>query len=176
MVLRNKLSGAFISHTRLSRFLADHSGSFCYEYSHRISSALQPSLAHSARELRSMKHEARIFVIILDSWILILESLVPCTSKFRLFRFRSPLLTESRLIYFPGATLDVSVGAVPHLKLLSRLLGNVYFRLIPILLELSCLIRKPPDQRLLAPPRRVSPLSASFLGQNLLGIHYRHYE
>ena len=44
MVLRNKLSVSQVSYTRLSRSLADHSGSFCYRKQHRISSALQPHL------------------------------------------------------------------------------------------------------------------------------------
>ena len=43
-------------------------------------------------------------------------------------------------------------------------------------LRRDCSIRTTPDQRFIAPHRRVSPLYASFLGQNLLGIHYQHYE
>ena len=69
MVLRNKLSQIFISRTRLSRSMEEHSGSFCYKN--------------------------------------LIEYRLPCNTvllRFRLFRFRSPLLTESLMIYFPGVT------------------------------------------------------------------------
>jgi hypothetical protein len=41
----------------------------------------------------------------------------------------------------------------------------------PVSLLMGCPIRTPADQRLLAPPRGVSPLAASFLASWSLGIH-----
>jgi hypothetical protein len=95
--------------------------------------------------------------------------------EFRLFRFRSPLLTESLMIYFPGATKMFQFTPYPAKRYIHSLRNII-----------SCLadqqswpgypIRKPPDQRFMAPPRRVSPPYASFLGQSLQGIHYWHYK
>ena len=44
-------------------------------------------------------------------------------------------------------------------------------QLVPVSLLMGCPIRTPADQRLLAPPRGVSPLAASFLASWSLGIH-----
>ncbi len=99
MVLRNRLSGFFISRTSLSLSMEDHSGSFRYEKSHQISSALQPSRA--TRDLP-------FFIYYLPfrknrQWSIVNDK--SCAAhKFRLFRFRSPLLTESHMISFPGVT------------------------------------------------------------------------
>ena len=78
--------------------------------------------------------------------------------KFRLFPFRSPLLGKS-LVYF-------------LFVLLLRCFSSQAFPPYPIdsdmdhqtLLWWSFLIRIPTDQGLLATPRRVSPLYASFIG------------
>ena len=92
---------------------------------------------------------------------------------FRLFRFRSPLLTESLMIYFPGVTKMFQFTPCPA-KSYIKPCGPIFTFGYPK--RVGYPIRKPLDQRFMTPPQRVSPPYASFLGQSLLGIHYRHYE
>ena len=109
-----------------------------------------------------------------------IEYRLPCNflclrREFRLFRFRSPLLTESLMIYFPGATWMFRFTPCPTNPYIKPC-GSIFKIGYPDKIGMDCSIRKPPDQRFVAPPRRVSPPYASFLGQNLPGIHYRPYE
>ena len=78
---------------------------------------------------------------------------------FVLIRFRSPLLTESRLISLPLAT------EMFHFTRLAPILGNI------ALTTLGCPIRKSPDQSSLAAPRGLSQPSTSFIASTSQGIH-----
>ena len=89
-------------------------------------------------------------------------------NEFRLFRFRSPLLTESLLIYFPHPTEMFQFGWYPAYHYDS--LRSFYDRLSR-LLGMGCPIRKPSDYGIMTPPRRLSRSYTSFLGMNTLGIH-----
>jgi hypothetical protein len=76
---------------------------------------------------------------------------------FGLFRFRSPLLTESLLVFFSSAYLDVSVQRVCDFWLhVFNLQG--------------CPIRTSTDQRSFAPPRSFSQLTTSFVASGSQGI------
>ena len=76
------------------------------------------------------------------------------STRFRLFPFRSPLLRESHSLSFPRGTEMVHF---PRLAL-SRPRWP------------GCPIRKPPDQRLLTSPRRISLFVASFIASWCQGI------
>ena len=80
--------------------------------------------------------------------------------RFGLFRFRSPLLTESLLFSLPG--------------------GTKMFQFPPFAFPIrewclfkapGCPIRTPPDQWLFAPTRGFSQLTASFIASLSQGIH-----
>ena len=93
----------------------------------------------------------------------------PCLATgFRLFRFRSPLLTESLLISFPHPTEMFQFGWCPICYYLPPCGGSLQ-HITPC--GVDCSIRKPSDRGSMAPPRRVSPPYASFLGMNTQGIH-----
>ena len=84
---------------------------------------------------------------------------------FRLIPVRSPLLGESLFAFFSSRYLDVSVPWVCYRMAMNspqRLVGSPYA---------SCLIRRSPDQRLLAASRSLSQLSTSFIASHRLGIH-----
>ena len=84
-------------------------------------------------------------------------------SRFRLFPVRSPLLRESRLISFPPGTEMVQFpGFASHPLCIQGVIS---------LDGMGFPIRKPPDLRLLPPPRGVSPVAASFIAWWRLGIH-----
>ena len=84
---------------------------------------------------------------------------------FRLFRFRSPLLTESWLLSFRPATKMFQFAGCPPAILWIQMA-------VPELIALAGYpIRIPPDLRLIAAPRGVSPLAASFFGPLPQGIH-----
>ena len=84
--------------------------------------------------------------------------------RFRLFRFRSPLLSESRLFSLPPGTEMVHFPGFARIPYFIRIcvtgLGPSGFP-----------IRKSADQRLLAPPRSLSQLTASFIACLRQGIH-----
>lgn len=79
---------------------------------------------------------------------------------FVLIRFRSPLLTESRLISLPLAT------EMFHFTRLAPILGNIARTI------LGCPIQKSPDQSSLAAPRGLSQPNTSFIASYSLGIHH----
>ena len=95
------------------------------------------------------------------------------TPGFRLLRFRSPLLTESR-DFFSSRYLRCFSSMV------SLSYANDYIS-ATFTIELSRFtkdgfpIRKPPDRRIITPPRRISLLYTSFLGMNTQGIHCQLY-
>ena len=84
---------------------------------------------------------------------------------FRLFRVRSPLLTESLLVFFSSGYLDVSVHRVPSTYPMCSGTGDAH-RASGFPIRIST------GQRLLASHRGVSPLAASFIGILSLGIHH----
>ena len=65
---------------------------------------------------------------------------------------------EIAVAFFSSAYLDVSVQRVPSLLAMDSPAGTV------LLQTVSCLIRKSADQCLLAAPRSLSQLDASFIG------------
>ena len=75
---------------------------------------------------------------------------LPCGIRFELCRFRSPLLTTSRLVSSPAPTKMFQFGAFPILTDRHRSVRSP--------------IRAPPDQRLRAPPRGISLLGTPFFG------------
>jgi hypothetical protein len=81
-------------------------------------------------------------------------------SEFGLVRFRSPLLTESRLISVPRGTKMFQFPRFP----------SPYGDLLPSRRR-RCRIRASPDQSVLAAPRGVSPYAAPFIGSWPQGIH-----
>ncbi len=79
-----------------------------------------------------------------------------------LFRFRSPLLAESRLMSFPPGTemFQFPGFASPHYGFMRRYPKGV-----------GCPIRTSTDQRLLAAPRGFSQRATSFIASWCQGIH-----
>ncbi len=71
--------------------------------------------------------------------------------------------------FFSSPYLDVSVRMVSSM-LLSRSYDRLYST-VSISRQRGCPIRKPPDRRSMAPPRRISLPYTSFLGTNTQGIH-----
>ena len=84
--------------------------------------------------------------------------------RFGLFRFRSPLLTESRLISLPGPTemFQFNPSSLVHLCIQCTMHG--------CLVHACFHIRKSPDQWIFAPPRGLSQLVTSFFGDWCQGI------
>lgn len=78
--------------------------------------------------------------------------------RFGLFRVRSPLLTESLLVFFSSAYLDVSVRQVRDYCLHAFSVKG-------------CPIRTSTDLWSFAPPRRFSQLTTSFVASGNQGIH-----
>ena len=85
-------------------------------------------------------------------------------NRFSLFRFRSPLLAESRLISFPLPTQMFQFRRFPlHTYVFS--MQSLCFT------QWGFPIRIPADQGLFAAPRSFSQLVASFFGFRCQGIH-----
>ena len=85
--------------------------------------------------------------------------------RFRLLRFRSPLLTESLRFLFLGLLRCFSSPAYPHIPIYSVCADTA--SPVP-----GFPIRVPPDQRMFAPTRRVSSLTTPFIGSLPQGIHH----
>ena len=86
-------------------------------------------------------------------------------ARFRLFRFRSPLLSESRLFSLPPGTEMVHFpGFAPYRLCIHDTVTSVHT-------GLGSPIRKSPDHRLLASPRGLSQLATSFFAYLRQGIH-----
>ena len=84
--------------------------------------------------------------------------------RFGLFRFRSPLLTESRLISLPEATEMFQFAPCLRLKLW------IHFKLHECLVHAGFPIRKSADQSVCATPRSLSQLITSFIDDWCQGI------
>ena len=94
------------------------------------------------------------------------QRLHPITQyRFRLFRFRSPLLTESLRFPLLGLLRCFSSPAYPRMPMYSAYGDQV-------LAWPGSPIRAPSDQSLLPAPRRVSPVTAPFIGSLPQGIHH----
>ena len=89
------------------------------------------------------------------------------SSRFRLFRFRSPLLTESRSFSFPGVTEMFHFTPSCFAGLSIHPVDNRRLK------RLGCPIRKSTDQSLLAAPRGLSQLTTSFIASWHQGIHHK---
>ena len=83
---------------------------------------------------------------------------------FGLFRFRSPLLTESHVVFSSSGYLDVSVHRVASGKAMDSLYGAC------ALPHAGFPIRISAGRRLFAPYRSFSQLAASFFGSYCQGI------
>ena len=84
--------------------------------------------------------------------------------RFGLFRFRSPLLTESHVVFSSSGYLDVSVHRVASDKAMDSLYGAC------ALPHAGFPIRTSAGRRLFAPYRSFSQLAASFFGSYCQGI------
>ena len=84
--------------------------------------------------------------------------------RFGLFRFRSPLLTESRLISLPEATEMFQFTSSLHVKLW------IHFTLNTRLTYPGSPIRKSADLSVCATPRSLSQLVTSFIDDRCQGI------
>ena len=84
--------------------------------------------------------------------------------RFGLFRFRSPLLTESRLISLPEATEMFQFTPSLHIKLW------IHFMLHGCLGHVGSPIRKSADLSVCATPRSLSQLVTSFIDDRCQGI------
>ena len=87
-----------------------------------------------------------------------------CYLWFSLFRFRSPLLTESRLISLPRPTQMFQFRRFPSISY-EFTYGCMDY------LHADCSIRTSTDQCLLTTPRSFSQLTTSFIGSQCQGIH-----
>ncbi len=111
-------------------------------------------------------------------------TLCEAQGKFRLFRFRSPLLAESLSFSSPSGTWMFSSPEFPHaasrrtqnskLKSKSQNLKNFEI-LVTVLTVLGFPIRKPPDQRLVGTSPALSLPPASFFSSCYQGIHHLLY-
>ncbi len=88
----------------------------------------------------------------------------PKCNGFGLFRFRSPLLSESRFLSSPGGTEMVHFPPFAHAHLCIQWD-------VPGFAQVGFPIRKSPDQRLCAAPRSLSQLATSFIACFCQGIH-----
>ena len=88
------------------------------------------------------------------------------SSRFGLFRFRSPLLTESRRFLFLGL---LRCFTSPRLAFGGYEFTDEYRRAAPV----GCPIRRSSDQGLLAAPRGLSQLATSFIAYWHQGIHHK---
>ena len=85
--------------------------------------------------------------------------------RFRLIRFRSPLLTESLRFLFLGLLRCFSSPAYLRIPM-DSVYGDTA-QPVP-----GSPIRAPPDHRMFAPTRRVSSLTTPFIGSLPQGIHH----
>ena len=115
---------------------------------------LSPSLVGFPKTIRLSIHDAKC-------------SPQPRTTevfRFGLFRVRSPLLTESRLISLPEATEMFQFTSSLHIKLW------IHFMLNTRLTYPGSPIRKSADRSVFATPRSLSQLVTSFIDDRCQGI------
>ncbi len=147
--------------------MVTYSTVFFYRLLHPISKALQPP---STRLRLARDHATPSTQGYSPEWDHAKHGRI---EGFRLIRFRSPLLTESLVISFPRVTEMFQFTRYPTSRYLD--LSVALTTRYPVLHGMDCSIRKPPDRRIITPPRRISLLYASFLGMSAQGIHYQLY-
>ena len=135
---------------------------------HRITWDTSRGLRTSLTRLsRSLAHLSRWLSSLSTSHIKVPQPREDKSSRFRLFRFRSPLLTESLRFIFLGLLRCFTSP---------RLASPDYEFIRTILTELPGVgfpIRKSTDQSLLAAPRGLSQLTTSFIASWHQGIHHK---
>jgi hypothetical protein len=134
---------------------------------HRITWDTSRGLPTSFTRLsRSMADLSRSFNSSSTSHIKVPQPRQDKSSRFRLFRFRSPLLTESLRFLFLGLLRCFTSPrfASPDYEFIRSITG---------LRQLGCPIRKSTDQCLLAAPRGLSQLTTSFIASWHQGIHHK---
>ena len=121
-------------------------------------------VSSDTRLLRTMEGSFHILFSSIDSHLFSPQPRWTEVLRFGLFRFRSPLLTESLLISLPGPTemFQFNPSSLVHLCIQCTMHG--------CLVHACFNIRKSPDQRIFAPPRGLSQLVTSFFGDWCQGI------
>ena len=121
-------------------------------------------VSSDTRLLRTMEGSFHILFSSIDSHLFSPQPRWTEVLRFGLFRFRSPLLTESLLISLPGPTemFQFNPSSLVHLCIQCTMHG--------CLVHACFHIRKSPDQRIFAPPRGLSQLVTSFFGDWCQGI------
>ena len=121
-------------------------------------------VSSDTRLLRTMEGSFHILFSSIDSHLFSPQPRWTEVLRFGLFRFRSPLLTESRLISLPGPTemFQFNPSSLVHLCIQCTMHG--------CLVHACFHIRRSPDQRIFAPPRGLSQLVTSFFGDWCQGI------
>ena len=121
-------------------------------------------LASDTRLSRAMAESFHTLFSSLDSHLFSPQPRWTEVLRFGLFRFRSPLLTESRLISLPGPTemFQFNPSSLVHLCIQCTMHG--------CLVHACFHIRRSTDQRICAPPRGLSQLVTSFFGDWCQGI------
>ena len=121
-------------------------------------------VSSDTRLLRTMEGSFHILFSSIDSHLFSPQPRWTEVLRFGLFRFRSPLLTESLLISLPGPTemFQFNPSSLVHLCIQCTMHG--------CLVHACFHIRRSPDQRIFAPPRGLSQLVTSFFGDWCQGI------
>ena len=126
--------------------------------------------------MASLSRDLRLDISFVTSWPITVQpacshytsltTAAPITLiRFRLFRFRSPLLTES--LRFPLLGLLRCFSSPAYLHLPMNLVRDDTTSLVP-----GFPIRVPPDQSIFPAPRRISLVIAPFIGSLPQGIHH----
>ena len=121
-------------------------------------------LSSHTRLLRAMAESFHILFCSIVSHLFSPQPQLTEVIWFGLFRFRSPLLTESRLISLPEATemFQFTSSSFVHLCIQCTIHANLQ--------HVCSHIRKSPDRWIFAPPRGLSQLVTSFIGDWCQGI------
>ena len=164
--LRVRLAFAYVAITLFGRSFQTASASQRIGNS-TVAGPTTPSPARSARCVRCWVLGVRgvltsCFSLKPDTWHL--SPCVPCSARFGLFRFRSPLLSESLLFSLPPGTEMV------HFPGFASAAYGFSGRFLRFAQE-GCPIRRSPDLGLLASSRGLSQLATSFIACLRQGIH-----
>ena len=122
------------------------------------------AVSSDTRLLRTMEGSFHILFSSIDSHLFSPQPRWTEVLRFGLFRFRSPLLTESRLISLPGPTemFQFNPSSLVHLCIQCTMHG--------CLVHACFHIRRSADRWICAPPRSLSQLVTSFFGDWCQGI------
>jgi hypothetical protein len=156
------------------RFTQDYS---CPALLGRVSEGRSLSSTRLSLSMAQLSSQVRLTIGFVTSrhnlrfWLILPTTLTPqrpypiTRRKFRLFRFRSPLLAESLRFPLLGLLRCFSSPAYPRMPMDSAY-GDTPQR-VP-----GSPIRAPPDQFLFPDPRRISLVTAPFVGSLPQGIHH----